>query len=324
MRCLRASPRQRVNSSTSSGWSPTSTSCSIFRCVTRTRRASYDCAIRCQVKSPRSRSMSWTPRFSSARSEPWFAVHATATRNCICASSTSMEARSSNSRAGTRLRVMGEVRHGFFGAEIVHPRYRVLRGGEALPDSLTPVYPTTAGLAQAVLRRLIGRALVAADLSDTLPHDLMAGTASGGFRGERAFSAQPDARCGVVRVAGAYAPGVAAHQVRRTARAATVDAAALTATRRSAQRLPSQVRAKLAAKLLGVAAVSSSRARKPKRLAQIRNDLAQPHPMQRLLQGDVGSGKTIVAALAALQAVESGIPGRGDGADGNPRRTALR
>ena len=57
----------------------------------------------------------------------------------------------------------------FFGAEIVHPRYRVLRGSEALPDSLTPVYPTTAGLAQAVLRRLIGRALGAADLSDTAP-----------------------------------------------------------------------------------------------------------------------------------------------------------
>src|SRR5512145_518614 len=73
---------------------------------------------------------------------------------------------------GVRLRVMGELRRGFFGAEIIHPRYRVVRGEEPLPESLTPVYPSTAGLAQPVLRKLIARALAGVDLSDPLPKEL--------------------------------------------------------------------------------------------------------------------------------------------------------
>jgi ATP-dependent DNA helicase RecG len=65
-----------------------------------------------------------------------------------------------------KMRVFGEVRAGFFGPEMVHPRYRALTGEEALPCSLTPVYPTTAGISQAMLRGLIGNALREADLSD--------------------------------------------------------------------------------------------------------------------------------------------------------------
>ncbi|HEU5284211.1 MAG TPA: ATP-dependent DNA helicase RecG, partial [Burkholderiales bacterium] len=73
---------------------------------------------------------------------------------------------------GVRLRLMGELRRGIFGAEMIHPRYRVVRGEEPLPESLTPVYPSTAGLAQPVLRKLIARALAAVDLSDPLPKEL--------------------------------------------------------------------------------------------------------------------------------------------------------
>ncbi|MFN0317036.1 MAG: ATP-dependent DNA helicase RecG, partial [Burkholderiales bacterium] len=73
---------------------------------------------------------------------------------------------------GTRLRVMGEVRRGFFGAEMAHPRYRIVREGEALPAGLTPVYPTTAGLSQRTLRQSIERAWDDVDLSDTLPPNL--------------------------------------------------------------------------------------------------------------------------------------------------------
>src|SRR5688500_12174165 len=61
--------------------------------------------------------------------------------------------------AGARLRAFGEIRHGFFGAEMVHPRYRVVRGEEPVSKALTPIYPTTAGLTQDTLRRLIERAL---------------------------------------------------------------------------------------------------------------------------------------------------------------------
>ena len=57
--------------------------------------------------------------------------------------------------AGARLRIFGELRDGFFGAEMIHPRFRPVAAGEPLPESLTPVYPTTAGLAQSALRKLI-------------------------------------------------------------------------------------------------------------------------------------------------------------------------
>jgi len=206
--------------------------------------------------------------------------------------------------AGTRLRVMGEVRHGFFGAEIVHPRYRVLRGGEALPDSLTPVYPTTAGLAQAVLRRLIGRALVAADVSDTLPHDLMAELRLAGFAESVRFlhNPTPDATLSELQER--------THPAWRRIKFDELLAQQLSMRlhyrkRRSAQAPALAGTRKLAAKLQSALPFQLTRAQ-ARTLAQIRNDLAQPHPMQRLLQGDVGSGKTIVAALAALQAVESG------------------
>jgi ATP-dependent DNA helicase RecG len=69
---------------------------------------------------------------------------------------------------GCRLRLFGEVRCGFDGLEMVHPRYRVVADDEPLPQSLTPLYPTTAGLTQTVLRRLIMHALRQVDLAEVL------------------------------------------------------------------------------------------------------------------------------------------------------------
>ena len=66
---------------------------------------------------------------------------------------------------GRRLRIFGEVRHGFLGAEMVHPRYRAVADEESLAQSLTPVYPTTAGVSQNALRKLIRPALAKADLA---------------------------------------------------------------------------------------------------------------------------------------------------------------
>ncbi len=60
--------------------------------------------------------------------------------------------------AGKRLRLFGEVRPGFFGAEMVHPRYRIVAPNDPLPEALTPVYSTTAGVSQAAIRKIIGRA----------------------------------------------------------------------------------------------------------------------------------------------------------------------
>ena len=66
---------------------------------------------------------------------------------------------------GRKLRIFGEIRHGFLGAEMVHPRYRVVGDAEVLPQALTPVYPTTAGVSQNLLRKLIPPALGSVDLS---------------------------------------------------------------------------------------------------------------------------------------------------------------
>src|SRR3954468_4583032 len=75
---------------------------------------------------------------------------------------------------GKRVRLFGEVRPGFFGDEMVHPKYRMVEKGAPLSKSLTPVYPTTAGLSQLQLRGLIERALDTLALDDTLDRKLLA------------------------------------------------------------------------------------------------------------------------------------------------------
>ncbi len=206
--------------------------------------------------------------------------------------------------AGRRLRVMGELRHSFFGAEMVHPRYRVVRAGEPLPAALTPVYPTTAGLAQQTLRRLIARELEGQDLRDTVPSSLLQAHGFAAFEhsvhtlhnpppdiAQEALQARTHPAWRRIKFDELLAQQLSMrlHQRRRQQARAPALAAPRT--------LPDALRAALPFALT----VAQERA-----LAQIRADLERAHPMQRLLQGDVGSGKTIVAALAALQAVESG------------------
>lgn len=75
---------------------------------------------------------------------------------------------------GKLVRAFGELRVGLFGREMVHPRYRIVNEDTPLPDRLTPIYPTVAGLGQSVLRREIDRALAAHHWTDTLPADWLA------------------------------------------------------------------------------------------------------------------------------------------------------
>jgi ATP-dependent DNA helicase RecG len=74
---------------------------------------------------------------------------------------------------GTRVRLFGEVRRGFFGGEMVHPRVRIVTTDEPLPVALTPVYPTTSGLAQSALRKLIGRELEKLVDDELLPPEVL-------------------------------------------------------------------------------------------------------------------------------------------------------
>jgi ATP-dependent DNA helicase RecG len=206
---------------------------------------------------------------------------------------------------GSRLRLFGEIRGGFFGEEMVHPRIHPVAEGEALPAALTPVYPTTAGLAQSALRKLIGRALVYLPARDELlpaplhlPDDL-----PDFFDALRFLHAPPPGT------------GLAALEDHRHPAWRRIKFEELLVQQLSLRRAHAARRAKTAPRLAGDGSLTKALlASLPFRLtgaqqraaAEIGRELAAPHPMQRLLQGDVGSGKTIVAALAMLQAAESG------------------
>ena len=112
---------------------------------------------------------------------------------------------------GRLVRAFGEVRSGFLGAEMAHPRYRIVDPGEPLAQSLTPIYPTTAGLSQAELRARIAQALETESLDDTLPSELRERLQLAGFR-ERDAPASPAARRRFERRG--------AEEVRRASRAA--------------------------------------------------------------------------------------------------------
>jgi ATP-dependent DNA helicase RecG len=208
---------------------------------------------------------------------------------------------------GARLRVFGEVRGGFWGDEIIHPRFRVAQIDEALPTTLTPVYPTTAGLGQATLRRLIGRALEESDLSETLPVGIVERLQLEGFaESVRLLHVLPAS----LDAAGAEVQPDAAAAARRR-----IAFDELLAQQLSLRQAYATRRARTAPRLAGSGALTGRlQAVLPFRLTaaqqrvwqEISRDLAEPHPMQRLLQGDVGSGKTVLAALAMLQAVEAG------------------
>ncbi|MDP2132388.1 MAG: ATP-dependent DNA helicase RecG [Sulfuritalea sp.] len=205
---------------------------------------------------------------------------------------------------GARLRIFGEVHEGYLGPEIIHPRFHPVAAGESLPEGLTPVYPTTAGLGQATLRRLIEKALARVDLSDTLAPDLLRRLDLPGIAESIRFLHNPPPE---------MAQAVLEARDHPAWRRVQFDE--LLAQQLSLRRAYTARRARGAPRLRGTAQLTDALlASLPFRLTgaqqrawrEIAADLGQPHPMQRLLQGDVGSGKTLVAALAMLHAVEAG------------------
>ena len=199
---------------------------------------------------------------------------------------------------GKCLRLFGETRSGFFGVEMVHPRYRVVGADEPLPLALTPVYPTTAGVSQSALRRLIAAALNAVDLDD--PLDLA-----------------PLPLSQAVRMLHTPPPGVIGAQLALEQRpdwrrikfdellAQQISLRRAYLTRREQGAPPLKATGAVTSRLLDRLPFSLTGAQQ-RVWQEIAYDLEQPQPAQRLLQGDVGSGKTVVAALAACQAIEAG------------------
>ncbi|MBK6335511.1 MAG: ATP-dependent DNA helicase RecG [Betaproteobacteria bacterium] len=210
---------------------------------------------------------------------------------------------------GARVRVFGEVREGHFGREIVHPQFRVVTPGTPLAEALTPVYPTTAGLGQETLRKVIARALASdpALTAESLPEDVVRRRHLWKFGDAVRFLHAPPPRLNRLTQHAldqrthpawqrlkfdelvAQQLSLKAHRRARAARHAPVLTGNGELTGALLARIPFQL------------------TRAQQRVwREISHDLKRAMPMQRLLQGDVGSGKTIVAALAALQAIESG------------------
>jgi len=220
-------------------------------------------------------------------------------------------AQQQNLARGVQLRCFGEVRHGLSGPEMVHPEHRrVLRGAvlDAAEESLTPVYPLTEGLAQARLRQLTALALdemTVHNLVDWLPGELLVQLDWPSLHEAVHYLHHPPQAASIELLASGRHPAqrrlafeeLLAHQLSlRQLRHAT----------RSEAAWPLQRQGSLTEDLLASLPFQLTAAQ-AKVWREIQQDLAQEQPMLRLVQGDVGSGKTIVAALAALRAVDAGF-----------------
>ncbi|MCC6249300.1 MAG: ATP-dependent DNA helicase RecG [Rubrivivax sp.] len=210
---------------------------------------------------------------------------------------------------GRQVRVRGEVRGGFLGLAIVHPVLKVVEPGTPLPQALTPVYPSTAALPQAYLRKVITTALARAPLAEILPPDavpaglpmLREALATLHHPAPGAAMATLEDRSHLAWQRLKYEELLAQQlsQAQALAERALLRAPPLVAGGEDGK--GDDLRARLA-KALPFALTGAQR----RVTAEIERDLAQTRPMHRLLQGDVGSGKTVVAALAAATAISAG------------------
>ena len=205
---------------------------------------------------------------------------------------------------GNRVRVRGEARGGFFGLEMVHPAFRVVAEGTPLPSALTPVYPTSAQLPQAYLRKAMDAALARVDLAELLPPQAVP-TGMMSLRDALNFLHHPAPNVGLATLEDRSHP--AWHRLKFEELLAQQLSQLQAKRERERQRAPRFCvrQGALQEKLLAALPFELTGAQR-RVVEQIANDLQREVPMHRLLQGDVGSGKTVVAALAAAIAIADG------------------
>jgi len=218
---------------------------------------------------------------------------------------------------GVHVRVRGDVREGFQGAEMVHPTVRAVTPDAPLPSSLTPVYPASAGISQTIIRKAVAQALrepsLKESLAEFLPAKLLAQLLPShdwpNLQAAITYLHQPpadaDTRALLERTHPAWrrvqfeellAQQISlkrAHSIRRQRRAP------------SFAKTQSKTGSKIEDGLLKVLPFKLTGAQE-RVWAEIGDDLSNTFPMNRLLQGDVGSGKTVVAALAAARVMDHG------------------
>ncbi|EPX9364760.1 ATP-dependent DNA helicase RecG [Aeromonas veronii] len=209
--------------------------------------------------------------------------------------------------AGRLIRCFGEVRPGKYGLEMAHPEYKLLGEEQAgqTEEALTPVYPTTEGLRQLTLRNLTDQALAQLDLygveellpAGLYPHQIELAAALKLLHRPPPSVALPLLESGQHP---AQQRLVLEELLAHNLSVLKVRAQAQTQLARALKPAP-----ELVEQLLGALPFKPTGAQN-RVVAEISKDLQQSHPMMRLVQGDVGSGKTLVAALAALQAIGNG------------------
>jgi ATP-dependent DNA helicase RecG len=207
---------------------------------------------------------------------------------------------------GARLRIRGEVKGGFLGWQMVHPSWKPA-GGE-LPQALTPVYSSVAGLPQPYLRKAVATGLARAELADTVPSDALPapGRATAWtLRQALEFLHHPTPEVSLAALEDRSHPA----WQRLKAEELLAQQLSQQESRREHDRLRAPA---LHAKAGGLheqllAALPFQLTKAQRRVSEeIAEGLVRERPMHRLLQGDVGSGKTIVAALAAAIAIDAG------------------
>ncbi|MBP6666543.1 MAG: ATP-dependent DNA helicase RecG [Ottowia sp.] len=207
---------------------------------------------------------------------------------------------------GSRIRARGELRGGFAGLTMMHPTVRA--AGGALPAALTPVYPTVAQLSQPYLRKAVQAGLARADLSESVPEAVLNEIGPlrlWDLRKALSFLHQPTPDVSLAELED--------HSHPAWQRLKAEELLAQQLSQLEARRAREHLRAPvlrgapggLAEQLLAALPFQLTGAQR--RVGEeIARDLARAQPMHRLLQGDVGSGKTVVAALAACIAIDAG------------------
>ena len=205
---------------------------------------------------------------------------------------------------GKKIRALGEARMGYFGLEMVHPKCSAAASTNPLKTQLTPIYPTTAGLTQRALNKYIQVTLKEISLDDFIPKALLDKLKLAPFAASVHHLHNPpparDQQAYVDRTHPAWQRikfdellaqqlSMRVHYKKRYAYQSV--------SLNNLEHYTAQLLQKLSFKLTQAQRTT---------LQEISADLTKNHPMHRLLQGDVGSGKTIVAVLAALQAIENG------------------
>ena len=218
-------------------------------------------------------------------------------------------AQQANLARGTRIRCFGEVRRGPLGLEIVHPEYRRI-GAEAAPleEVLTPIYPTTEGVPQARLRYLIDLALREAETSgvrDWIPSELLSKLDLPPLAEALSMMHRPPRDVHLAELTSGRHPA----QRRLAFEELLAHQLSLRLLRQSIKADPAEPLRDAAGteKRLLTSLPFSLTGAQARALADVDRDLAADRPMVRLVQGDVGCGKTVVAAAAAARAVGSGL-----------------